>query len=85
MYTVSITSQGQITIPSEIRKKLNLIKKGKANIFTEGGRMIMEPVKDLLELSGTLKTSKKPLSSNQIHKLFSEYMASRKRRPKISK
>ena len=77
LYTVSITSQGQITIPADIQRVLGLKKKTKATIFIDEGRLIIEPVKDFLELRGSLKTNKKPLSSHEIHDLFAEETAER--------
>ena len=61
MYTVTITSQGQISIPAKFRRELGLEKTKKALITKESGRLIIEPVKDLLDLAGSLKTNKKPL------------------------
>ncbi len=52
VYTVTITSQGQISIPAKIRRKLGLDKNKKAIVTEEKGKIIVEPVKDLLELKG---------------------------------
>lgn len=54
-YIVSITSQGQISIPVSIRRSLNLDKHKKAVIRQEKDRVIIEPVKDFLELEGVFK------------------------------
>ncbi|MDP1760348.1 MAG: AbrB/MazE/SpoVT family DNA-binding domain-containing protein [Candidatus Woesebacteria bacterium] len=51
---VSITSQGQITIPASFRKQLGLDKYLKALVKIEGERIIVEPVPDLLSLAGIL-------------------------------
>ena len=75
IYTVSITEQGQITIPKKIRNELNLNKKGKANVKIESGKMVVEPIIDLLELRGSLKTNKKPLSGTKIREFFGEALA----------
>ena len=61
-YVVSITSQGQISIPVDIQRQLGLSKKQQAIVSIENGKMVVEPVKDLLELEGSLKTNKKPLA-----------------------
>ena len=74
MYTVSITSQGQISIPAPIRRKLGLDKKRKASVSLQGDKVIVEPIKDLLDFSGTFKTRKKGTPS-QIRKAFGEYLA----------
>lgn len=85
MYTVSITSQGQISIPAPLRRKLGLDKKTKALVSAEGGKLVVEPVKDFLELAGTFKTKKKPLTNEELHNLFGTYMANRKKRPRLQK
>ena len=73
IHTVSITSQGQISIPVEIRRKLGLSKKKKALVSVYNGKMVVEPVKDFLELGGSLKTSKKaPISMTR--KAFEQYL-----------
>ena len=74
-YLVTITSQGQISIPAKLRRKLGFGKNRQAFIDEKEGNLILKPVKDLLELGGSLKTNKKPLTNNQLHKLFAEYTA----------
>ncbi len=73
-YTVSITSQGQISIPAPLRRKLGLNKKSKAVVSEKGGEVVIRPVKDFLELKGSLKTDKKP-SPKQIREAFENYLA----------
>lgn len=75
-YTVTITSQGQISIPAKVQRQLKLKKPSSALLRVEKDKIIIEPVEDFLELKGSLKTSKKPLSSIQIHELFGEELAS---------
>jgi len=53
-YLVSITSQGQISIPAEIRRKLGLSLKKKALVTTDGRRVLIEPVEDIFTLEGAL-------------------------------
>ena len=72
---VSITSQGQISIPAPLRRKLGLEKSKKALISEDNGKIVMEPVKDLLELAGSLKTNKKPLTNEELHKVVANAMA----------
>ncbi|HUD45022.1 MAG TPA: AbrB/MazE/SpoVT family DNA-binding domain-containing protein [Patescibacteria group bacterium] len=74
-YTVSITSQGQINIPSKIRQELGLSKKRKALVSIENGKMVIEPVKDFLELAGSLKTNKKPLSNQELDDFIGNVIA----------
>lgn len=85
MYTASITSQGQVTIPSKVRKTLGLKKGDKINFFLENGKVKIEPAPDLLSLAGALKSSRKPLSSKQLHNKFAKHMAHRKKRPQLDK
>lgn len=58
-YTVSITSQGQMTIPVDIRRALGLEKAGKAVVHADGGKMVVEPEPDVLDLYGVFKTKKR--------------------------
>lgn len=75
MYTVSITSQGQISLPAKIRRELGLHKNGKAIVAVEKGKITIEPIVDLLELGGSLKTNKKPLANEEIHEFVATAMA----------
>lgn len=74
MYTVTITSQGQITIPAKIRRQLGLDKTKKAQVVEQDGKLVIEPVKDLLELGGSI-TSKKRISPRKLRKAFEDYLA----------
>jgi len=74
IYTVSVTSQGQISIPAKLRRQLGLEKTKKVLIFSQDGKLIAEPVKDLLELKGSLKTKIKA-SPRQIREAFGKYLA----------
>lgn len=55
VYLVSITSQGQVAIPAQIRRDLGLSKRSKAIVSVkENGEINLKPVKDLLDLGGIL-------------------------------
>lgn len=54
-YLISITSQGQISIPADIRRSLGLNRYKKAFIKQEGAKVVMEPVADILSFAGALK------------------------------
>lgn len=54
-FIVSITSQGQISIPAKIRRELGLGKHKKALIKREGNKMIVEPAGDFLDLAGSFR------------------------------
>lgn len=74
-YTVSITSQGQISIPAKLRRELGLEKSKRAVILKEKGRLIIEPVEDFLELGGSLKLKRKPLSNQALHDFVAKAVA----------
>lgn len=74
-YTVTITSQGQLSIPAKIRKELGFLRTNKAILSVQNGRVIIEPTKDFLELAGSLKTLKKSLSNQQLHDFFAQSVA----------
>lgn len=52
---VSITSQGQITIPAFLRRLIGLDQYHKASVRAENNKIIVEPIPDLLAMAGTLK------------------------------
>ncbi|MBI2431019.1 MAG: AbrB/MazE/SpoVT family DNA-binding domain-containing protein [Candidatus Levybacteria bacterium] len=54
VYTVTITSQGQISIPAVLRRELGLDKSKRAIVSVEDKKIVIEPVKDFLELGGSL-------------------------------
>lgn len=73
-YTVSITSQGQMSIPAALRRQLGLDKSRKALVTEEKGKLVIEPIKDFLELRGSLKTKIKA-TPKQIREAFEENLA----------
>lgn len=63
---VSITSQGQLTIPIDVRDRFGI--KGasaKARLVISDGKIVVEPLKDVLELAGSLKSEIK-LSDKEL-------------------
>lgn len=79
-YIVTITSQGQISIPMPLRRKYGLDKFKKAIISpTKEGNLIIEPFPNLLSLKGIVKAQKK-ISPKQIRKDFEGYLASQVKR-----
>lgn len=71
---VSVTSQGQISIPAKIRRQLGLDKIKRAVVSVQGGKVLVEPVKDLLVLGGSLKTVKR-VTPRKIRQAFENYLA----------
>lgn len=47
MEYVSPTSRGQVTIPKRIRDALGLSPKTKLRVYTEAGKVVLEPVSPL--------------------------------------
>lgn len=76
-YLVTVTSQGQISIPADLRKKYDLSKNRTLILRdSEAGEISVKPIPDLLDLRGSLKTRKK-VSSRQIREAFGNYLATR--------
>jgi AbrB family looped-hinge helix DNA binding protein len=74
-FTVSITSQGQFSIPAKFRQKLGLEKNTKAFVTEQNGKLLVEPVKDFLQLRGSIKTDKKPLPNRKLHEFVAQAFA----------
>ena len=74
---VSITSQGQLTIPKAFRKRFGILKGAKAIIKQTGDEIIVKPKKSFLDFEGALK-SKIKLTDAQLRKArkgFEKYWA----------
>lgn len=52
---ITITSQGQISIPAKVRKELGFTSPGKLLFTVEDNRLILENTSDLLDLGGCLE------------------------------
>jgi bifunctional DNA-binding transcriptional regulator/antitoxin component of YhaV-PrlF toxin-antitoxin module len=68
---VTITSQGQITIPIAFRKKFGLDKATKAIIKADGDSVVIESIPDIRSLQGIFKTHKR-LSVAEEKKLIAQ-------------
>ena len=64
---VSITSQGQLTIPKDFREALGITSQAKAEIKLEGDELVVKPKKDFWSLGGSLK-SKVILTDKQLRR-----------------
>lgn len=69
---VSITSQGQLTIPKAIRNAFGIRGTVKAFIKKEGDKIIVEPKTDFWSLSSSLK-SKVILTDKELKKAKREF------------
>jgi AbrB family looped-hinge helix DNA binding protein len=56
VFTTTLTTQGQVTIPISIRELLGLNPRDKVNFKEEKGRVYIEPAKDFLDLEGSVQT-----------------------------
>lgn len=58
MAIVTSTIKGQIVIPADIRKKFNIKRGSRVNVYDEGEKIIVEPLPDdpIKEGRGMLKT-----------------------------
>lgn len=74
-YAVSITSQGQMSIPISIRRQLGLDISKKVLMSVVNKKIMIEPVQDILELVGSLKTTKKPLSNAELDSVVASAVA----------
>ena len=76
IYTVTVTSQGQISIPAAVRRRFSLEKGKKAILEVEEDKIILTPQKDILELRGILKTDKK-IPFKKVREAFGDYLSKR--------
>jgi len=69
-YPISVlTSKGQMTIPKEVRKALNLRPSEKVIIVVEGKQAIIQPLKgNLLDIGGSVKITEreKPVDFKKV-------------------
>lgn len=67
MYFSNITTQGQVSIPAKLRKKFQLDKNKRVIFSEENGKIVIEPVKDILDLAGSLhRYAKKNMPIKEI-------------------
>lgn len=64
---VSITTQGQLTIPKTIREDFGILGSTKALISKENGSILVRPKKSFWSLAGSLKSDIK-LTDEQLKK-----------------
>lgn len=65
LQVVSITSQGQLTIPKDFRELLGITSQTKAEIRISEDSLVVRPKKDFWALGGSLKSEIK-LSDQQL-------------------
>jgi antitoxin PrlF len=75
-----LTSKGQMTIPKEVRKALNLRPSEKVIIVVEGDQAIIKPLKgNLLDIGGSIKISEKekPINFKKVREEVKKRVAKR--------
>lgn len=55
----TVTSKGQVTIPKEIRARLHIRTNDKLDFVLDGERILIAPVKTLLDLRGAVRSEAK--------------------------
>ena len=55
----TVTSKGQVTIPKEIRDLLHIRSNDKVDFVLDGERVVLVPVKTLLDLRGAVQAAGK--------------------------
>lgn len=78
-FTVTVTNQGQISIPAKLRRSFGFDKTRKAMVSANNGKLVVELIPDLLSLRGSLKIKKK-ISQKKIREDFTRYLAKRSTR-----
>ena len=69
----TVTSKGQVTIPSDVRKHLGIGNKDKIIFVIEPeGKVQVKPLRSVLNLRGTAGTLPKPLKWKEIKKIVHE-------------
>ncbi len=76
MYATTLTQKGQVTIPAPIREKLGLKKGEKVSFEEKEGQIIIKSAPNLLDLMGSLKTTKK-YDKTKVKKAVGQYLAKR--------
>lgn len=74
VYTASITSQGQVTIPKQLRTELGIGKTGKVLIQKRGKMLEIAPIPNFFDLYGSAKTKSK-LNDRKLRKGFIQALA----------
>jgi len=75
--TAKITSKGQITLPKEVRRALN-VKVGEIIAFEKRGRdVVVKSVKTLKDYKGALKSRDKKISFDEMRKEAKKYVSER--------
>ena len=75
-----LTSKGQMTIPKEVRKALNLKPSEKVIIVVEGDQAIIKPLRgNLLDIGGSIRIAEKerPIDFRKVREEVKKRIAKR--------
>ena len=77
MSTATVTSKGQITIPKEIRKLLQVEEGDRIDFVIEGARVVMrKPGRSLRSLKGLLyRKGRKPVTIEEMDRAIARFHA----------
>ena len=70
MSLATVSSKGQITLPSKIRTKLGIQSKDKVRIFVRDEELIVKPLRSFRELRGSI-----PVKKDDPRKAFQKAVA----------
>lgn len=73
-YLVTITSQGQISIPAPLRRQFKLNQTKKARVEAVNDTIVIHPEPDIMDFEGIFKTTKK-IPFKKIRRAFEEALA----------
>jgi bifunctional DNA-binding transcriptional regulator/antitoxin component of YhaV-PrlF toxin-antitoxin module len=77
---VSITSQGQITIPAVMQRQLGIKQFKKALVRVENKKIVVEPLPDFINLAGALaKKANKRKKIDELIKIEEEIILKMKK------
>lgn len=75
-----LTSKGQMTIPKEVRKALNLKPSERVIIVVEGNHAVVRPLRgNILDIGGSIKVSgkEKPIDFHKVREEVKRKIAKR--------
>ncbi|MBU1200022.1 AbrB/MazE/SpoVT family DNA-binding domain-containing protein [Patescibacteria group bacterium] len=77
MYTATVTSKGQFTLPAPLRKRLNIQTTDKITLIQKDQGIYIQKIPYLSSLFGSLHNpNTRPLTSQQMKRLTAEKMFS---------
>lgn len=74
IYTTTLTQKGQVTIPLELRKLLNVAPYEKVAFKKQGKNIIITAAKDFLSLKGSIKAKVK-YDNQKVDESVQNYIA----------